>query len=398
TIKMDTLLFLLGESLSAHFPSVAPYQAVIEQVQGASRIFSGETVRLRCSVPEDDRSTWTHLWFRGREKIFQGDELVLWNMKVKHSGKYYCQGVRDTLIGLIHTLQSIPMEIDVDGGWAILQVPSHPVLVGETMSLTCRVRDNPKLRELLLYRDGVEVMRQKGPSPHFHLTNITVKDWGTYSCRATWDVRRRSHSVISVPADVIVLEVLTQPVLEVVPRDPLVPANLMRLICHFQYNAHVPAPPVDVYFYKDDERLTMASSEKYVVVPPNPGRYRCKAKVSVLGLVKWSESKDFGQVKETKRILHPIPQPRAPRPLGPAATPPSLTPPPAIGSTTAWATSQQPVKAPTYPPTTHAPRTSVQPVAESHTTVQPKNQTALPKLIDMSGDFPDSLDDFDVIQ
>lgn len=91
------------------------------------------------------------------------------------------------------------------GGWAILQISPHPILVGDTLKFTCRVRANPQLDEVFLYKDGVEVMGQKGPNPHFYLTNVNLKDQGTYSCRASWDIDRRTRSVISsdVPVEVL---------------------------------------------------------------------------------------------------------------------------------------------------------------------------------------------------
>lgn len=73
------------------------------------------------------------------------------------------------------------------------------------MNATCRVRLNPPLAEVFLYKDGVEIRRQKGPKPHFLLSNLTLRDQGLYSCRASWDVDRRTRSVISsnTPAQVL---------------------------------------------------------------------------------------------------------------------------------------------------------------------------------------------------
>lgn len=277
-------------------PSVASFRAVAEMVSGDSRIFSGESVRLRCSIPAGHRSTWTFRWFRGSEQLSQDmDSLTLWKASVKESGKFYCQGVRDTAVGNIYTLKSLPVEINVDGGWAILQVPPHPGLVGDTLTVTCRVRANPQLREVILYKDGVEVMRQSGLNPHFNLNNLTLKDQGLYSCRASWDIDRRTRSVISADIEVQVLEVLTQPALEIVAGDNLIPANMMRLICNLQYNARAPAPPIHYYFYKNNQRLGIATSENHDLVKQTPGQYSCKAKVPELGISRLSEPKSFGQ-------------------------------------------------------------------------------------------------------
>lgn len=86
-----------------------------------------------------------------------------------------------------------------------MRVPLHPGLVGHTLGVTCRVHGRPPLHEVILYKDGVEVMRQRGPNPHFYLTNLTLEDQGMYSCRASWDAQSRTYSVISAAAPVQVL-------------------------------------------------------------------------------------------------------------------------------------------------------------------------------------------------
>lgn len=41
-------------------------------------------------------------------------------------------------------------------------------------------------------------MRKQGKDPQFILSNLTTEDQGMYSCRASWDVRGLTHSVMSV--------------------------------------------------------------------------------------------------------------------------------------------------------------------------------------------------------
>lgn len=95
--------------------SVDSVKAVVEIVSGDPRIFSGESVRLKCSI-SDVRSTWDYLWFRGSERLPpRGEHLLLWRTHIKQSGNYYCQGVRDSAVGDIHTSKSLPVEINVDG-------------------------------------------------------------------------------------------------------------------------------------------------------------------------------------------------------------------------------------------------------------------------------------------
>ncbi|CAK6963465.1 high affinity immunoglobulin gamma Fc receptor I-like [Scomber scombrus] len=350
---MDTVIALLVLStipllVVPEVPSVASFRAVVELVSGDSRIFSGESVRLRCSIPDVHGSTWTIEWFKGSKKLSQNIEhLTLWKAFVSDSGKFYCQGLRDTLVGNIRTLPSLPVEINVDGGWAILEVPPRPALVGETLTVTCRVRGNPVLQEVILYKDGVEVMRQSGLNPHPHLTNLAVKDQGLYSCRASWDIERRTRSVISVETQVLVSEVVTQPYLEIVADDKLVPANMIKLVCHVEYNARAPAPPINYYFYKNNKRLGTATSENHDLARRVPGHYSCKAKVPVLGIFRLSEPKSFGEVKEPQMMTPPALHPRDPRPLAPTVPNPDLSLLPAAEPTAAWSIHQQSAATPT---------------------------------------------------
>ncbi|KAM9318885.1 low affinity immunoglobulin gamma Fc region receptor III-A-like isoform 2-T2 [Pholidichthys leucotaenia] len=301
---MDTIASLLVLSTLLHIvtPEVftqTSFRATVEITEGDSRIFSGENIRLKCSFSGDDSPSWNYLWFKGSEKLQHSRKvLILWNTKVQQSGKYYCQGVRESPIGKIRTLQSLPEEIYVDGGWAILSVPPKPGLVGNTLNLMCRVRENPPVHEIILYKDGVEVMRRNGPEPYFKLTNLTIKDHGMYSCRASFDTRRRTVSVTSTQSHVQILEVLTEPHLEIdVDFDPYQP-SWMRLVCHLQYNAPAHAPQVDYYFYRNNNQVGPSSSESYRLVQKIPGHYQCKASVLDLGLVRWSKSRSFGKIKE----------------------------------------------------------------------------------------------------
>lgn len=93
-----------------------------------------------------------------------------------------------------------------------------------------------------------------------------------------------------------VTEVLSQPVLEIIPNYDT-QLKRMKLICHVQYNAPAPAPPIDFYFYKNNRRLGPATSDNYNVVKQTPGLYSCKARVPQLGLSKSSEPKNFGQIR-----------------------------------------------------------------------------------------------------
>ncbi|KAM9853567.1 high affinity immunoglobulin gamma Fc receptor I-like [Aulostomus maculatus] len=323
---MDMVVSLLVLSTLPQFvvPGVLSATSLgtfVEIVSGHSRVFSGETVRLKCYINDNHNSNWDFLWYRGSELLLQKtDTLILWRASIKDGGEIYCQGVRNTIVGKIYTLQSVPVEINVDGGWVILHSSMHHGLVGETLEMTCRVRRNPQLHEAILYKDGIEIMRKNGLNSSFSLPKLTLKDQGLYSCRASWDEDRQTHSAISAETQVQILEVLTQPILEIVTDENTIPSHKMKLICHLQYNFAAPAPPVVYYFYKDNNRLGLASSENHAQVKRTPGVYSCRARVPQLDTERWSETKSFGQ--ESQGVMPPSLQSRDVRPFHP----PILTP------------------------------------------------------------------------
>ncbi|XP_069562421.1 high affinity immunoglobulin gamma Fc receptor I-like isoform X1 [Brachyistius frenatus] len=336
------VLSTLPQLIISQVPIVTTHRAAVNIVPQESRIFSGESLQLICSVPADTRTSWKYLWFKGSEKLPHSDrELSLWNTNVRDTGKFYCQGWRDTAVGNIYTMKSLPMEINVDGGFAILQVAPQPHLVGESLRMTCRLRGRAPLHEIVLYKDGIELMTQNGHVPQFYLTNLTVEDQGMYSCRASWDVNRRTHSVISVDTHVQILEVLTQPRLEIDDQS-VTQHSVMKLICHLQYNARAPAPPIHYYFYRNSKKLGVATSENNYLARQTPGQYSCKARVPELNLLRQSELKMFGQKSEQQMLTPPHPHSRYQPPVAPRTSSLVRRQPPAAQPTAAQLTSAAP--------------------------------------------------------
>lgn len=122
---------LIGFWVCSEVSSVASFRAVAEILSGDSRIFSGEGVQFRCSVPDPHMSTWDYRWFKGSEELMQHKQiLVLWAARIDDTGNFSCQGLRTTQVGDVLTLQSLPVEIFVDGKinitTNILQL--HPII------------------------------------------------------------------------------------------------------------------------------------------------------------------------------------------------------------------------------------------------------------------------------
>ncbi|KAK7882650.1 hypothetical protein WMY93_028824 [Mugilogobius chulae] len=291
-----SLLFTLCTVLLVHlqYPLTyaTPFEPTVKIIGGNSKVFSGETVRLICIAPATPyNSTWTYSWYHGAKQLpHSSQKLILNNIKKKDSGKYYCQAIRDTSVQDIPTFKSVPVQINVDGGWAILDSQSQGI-VSFPMNMTCRVRGNRPIHEVVLYRDGVKVLEQDNPK--VILNNLTLADSGEYTCRASWNHHGRTYSVISDQVSVQVVEPLTQPTLNIVDNDELRTLSKLKLLCILEYNVPDPAPPVLYFFYINDNRHGTPTVNNYQLIERIRGTFKCKAQVSQLDLSQWSEPKSF---------------------------------------------------------------------------------------------------------
>lgn len=141
----------------------------------------------------------------------------------------------------------------------------------------------------ILYRCQISPLTLRGKA-----TNLPK--WHIFSMRCFFHIWMCQWSVFLFGS---ILEVLSQPLLEIVADNNLFPVNFMKLICHLQYNARAPTPPIHFYFYKNKKQVATASSEKSVTVNRTPGQYSCKARVPELGISRESEVRSFGQVTGT---------------------------------------------------------------------------------------------------
>ncbi|CAL9684048.1 unnamed protein product [Knipowitschia caucasica] len=290
-------LFWLSIVLLMHLKKpvtcATPLQPSVEIVTGHVKVFTGDSVKLKCVVPATPyNSIWTYAWYNGHDQMpdISNEHLIFSRIKTKQSGKYCCQAFRDTSVQDIPTSPSLPVEISVDGGWAILDTPSQAV-VGFPLYMVCRVRGNYPIHEVVLYRNGEAILVQDVPK--FILNNLTVADWGVYTCRASWNQNRKTYSVISAQVTVQVVEPLTQPSLTVVDNEEMRSLSKLKLECVLEYNVPDPAPLLIYYFYINDNQYGTPTSDNYSLVERLNGIFKCQAKVPQLGLSQWSEPVSF---------------------------------------------------------------------------------------------------------
>uniref|UniRef100_A0A3B4BTX8 Ig-like domain-containing protein n=1 Tax=Pygocentrus nattereri TaxID=42514 RepID=A0A3B4BTX8_PYGNA len=273
-------------------PTPLPVRAKVKVSAGEARLFSGEDVQLSCSVPDQPEPKWTYHWFRDEESLGSWKVYHLQKSQVQQGGNYTCYGEKDieTWPYSAETLPSEPHTVYVDGGWALLRVPAEPLLIEETMTLTCRIRDEPILVEVLFYKDGIEIHKLKDKD--LVLPKLTLKDKGNYWCRATWVQGFEYHSAQSLPVYVAVLDKLNTPVLEI-EREEVVRGERVVLRCVTQLNIRDKDLSIDYYFLKDGSRLGPASPQESYLIPfieeEDAGLYSCRVRVRALDLERLSE-------------------------------------------------------------------------------------------------------------
>ncbi|XP_066551252.1 high affinity immunoglobulin gamma Fc receptor I [Amia ocellicauda] len=271
-----------------------PLRAEVRVMHGDSELFVGDRVTLRCSVPGHP-SGWSYNWYKAGVPLVgysnTGSMYTLRAASPLQSGPYACQGQRRGT-GPQRTQLSPPLYVRVCGGWVSLQAPLQPVILGREMTLSCRVRGNPRLEEVVFYKDGRELQRR--PHPQLHLSRLSYQDEGAYWCRASWGQQWRWSSAQSPAVQVSVKEMLTEPVLEVLTGVPALRGREMILSCSAQLIVARPGLRLRYSFRRNDHRLAVDSSEDTHTVLQadrrDAGDYQCKVTVDGLGLAKWSNS------------------------------------------------------------------------------------------------------------
>ncbi|XP_063060535.1 high affinity immunoglobulin gamma Fc receptor I-like [Engraulis encrasicolus] len=270
-------------------------KAVVQVAEGRPHLLSGGFLRLVCHVPQDadPDSPWMFEWFYNGRSVSLSTTYTFWEARVLQSGNYTCTGSRESVLdrtGILRTQISDPLWVEIDGGWVILKAPSKPMIMEESMDLTCHIRGNRSPQEVVFYLDGREVGRQGRSTLTVH--NLTSEDAGQYSCKATWEEKGFYHSSVSTGVPVSILEILETPLL--LAELHLVRRKMnLQLTCRTQLNTREEtSTPILHYFMKNGRLLGPASSQNAFTIRDvskgDSARYSCSVAVPALGERKGS--------------------------------------------------------------------------------------------------------------
>ncbi|XP_062371972.1 Fc receptor-like protein 5 [Sardina pilchardus] len=189
-------------------------KAAVSVTPDSRDIFSGDSVTLRCEIPEGGNTDWDYSWYFNRSPespVATGQQYIISSATDLHSGDYTCRGTQrgttqssDTSDVLTLTVAERPKAVvSLSPSWT-------PVFSGESVTLTCSIQgESPSDWRYSWYRGDQQVHPHTGwsDSDEYRLQSVQEDHSGVYSCRGS----RRRDSKVSHMSDDLTLTVSKRP-------------------------------------------------------------------------------------------------------------------------------------------------------------------------------------------
>ncbi|XP_041920731.1 Fc receptor-like protein 5 isoform X3 [Alosa sapidissima] len=200
-----------GRAVSSHM-SGSVYVFVKERPKAAvtltpaSRdVFRGDSVTLRCDIPEGRNTDWDYSWYFNRNPfspVASSQEHSISSAEYHHSGDYTCRGVQRRTTQSSDISDLVTLTVSERPKAVVFLSPSwSPVFSGESVTLTCSIQgESPSDWRHSWYRGGQQVHPQRGwsASNEYRLQSVQEAHRGVYSCQGS---RRRDERVSSKSDD-----------------------------------------------------------------------------------------------------------------------------------------------------------------------------------------------------
>ncbi|XP_062371971.1 Fc receptor-like protein 5 [Sardina pilchardus] len=167
-------------------------KAAVSVTPDSRDIFSGDSVTLRCEIPEGGNTDWDYSWYFNRSPespVATGQQYSISSAADLHSGDYTCRGTQrgtprssDTSDVLTLTVSERPTAVvSLSPSWT-------PVFSGEIITLTCSIQgESPSDWRYRWYRGDQRVHPQRSWSDSvvYKLQAVQEDHSGVYSCRGS---------------------------------------------------------------------------------------------------------------------------------------------------------------------------------------------------------------------
>ncbi|XP_042566331.1 Fc receptor-like protein 5, partial [Clupea harengus] len=213
-------------------------KAAVTLTPASRNIFRGESVTLRCEIPEWTDTDWDYSWYLKRISnshvaSSQDQEYRISSAADGDSGEYTCRGRQRATTQSSQTSDGIRLTVSERPKAVLSLSPSWtPVFSGETVTLTCSIQGESTSDWIYRWFKG-----QQQVYPHqgwrysngLRLQSLQEDQSGDYSCRG----RRTEDAKDSHQSDDVTLTVSTRPTatLTVEPRSPVFTGETVTLKC-----------------------------------------------------------------------------------------------------------------------------------------------------------------------
>ncbi|XP_072544722.1 basement membrane-specific heparan sulfate proteoglycan core protein-like [Salminus brasiliensis] len=152
-------------------------------------VFRGETVTLRCDIQAGGDTEWKYNWIKS-DPVFHShsttQEYTISPVTESNSGKYTCRGERRSDSQLSEISEAVTLTVFGEAQAVLSVSPQSWLTEGDSVTLSCEVRDSSTGWTFSWYRDGEELhsdsRREAGGS--YTLSAAALHHTGVYECKA----------------------------------------------------------------------------------------------------------------------------------------------------------------------------------------------------------------------
>ncbi|XP_076141331.1 Fc receptor-like protein 5 [Alosa pseudoharengus] len=189
-------------------------KAAVTLTPASRDIFRGDSVTLRCDIPEGRNTDWDYSWYFNRNPnspAASSQEHSISSADYHHSGDYTCRGVQRGTTQSSDISDVVTLTVSEGPEAVVFLSPSwSPVFSGESVTLTCSIQGEfPSDWTYSWYRGGQQVHPQRGwsDSNEYRLQSVQEAHRGVYSCQGS----RRRDERVSSKSDDLTLTVSKRP-------------------------------------------------------------------------------------------------------------------------------------------------------------------------------------------
>ncbi|XP_073669069.1 Fc receptor-like protein 5 isoform X2 [Paramisgurnus dabryanus] len=267
-----------SEALQLHISGSMPTIS-LKQDPEYPAIYTGEQVRLTCSITEQTSTQWTYQWKKDNTEVSSGGQTyTISSATMLHKGSYTCHISRNGVPFSSEPKQLTIIEppqpqLSKEPQWDLF----YPT---EKVTLTCSINENPNDWEYEWYKNEIKLSKDNDISiseKTLSINSAKSSHSGSYTCKAK---HLQRSPVTTKEAEALQLHISDSTPEPDIRQDPsfefFYTDEQVRLTCN------MPGAAWEYHWYKDSETTELSTANKNYIINSaslhDTGEYYCKAK------------------------------------------------------------------------------------------------------------------------